>query len=211
MKKGKYIVFEGIDGSGKSTLMKRLARQLTEEGESFYQTFEPTDSFIGKTIRKILAGKIQSDEKTIAALYLADRLHHIQNEDNGMLGFLNQGVHVLSDRYYLSSYAYHVPHVSLDWVIDANSVCAELLRPDLILFIDISVEESLRRLSKGRKTLDRFETKGRLTQVRNNYFTAIDRMKYMENIKIIDGELAPAQVFKAAYEEIANVLEKSAI
>ncbi len=202
MQRGKFIVFEGIDGSGKSTQVKLLTERLKAENHSVYQTFEPTNSPIGSLIRNMLYGRIEGDEKTLAALYLADRLDHIQNTTNGMLKYLEGGKHVISDRYYFSSYAYHVPHVSLDWVVEANRICAELLRPDLIVFIDISTETSLERLTKGRSELDKFENYERISVVRKNYFEAFKRFEGIENVVLIDGNRS----FEAVAEDIWNLV-----
>lgn len=202
MQRGKFIVFEGIDGSGKSTQVKLLTERLKEEKYPIYQTFEPTNSPIGSLIRNMLYGRIEGDEKTLAALYLADRLDHIQNSTNGMLKYLEKGTNVISDRYYFSSYAYHVPHVSLDWVVDANSVCAELLQPDLIIYIDITTETSLERLTKGRSELDKFENFERISTVRRNYMTAMKRFEGIENVMVIDGN----QSFEAVSEDIWNLV-----
>ncbi len=208
MQRGKFIVFEGIDGSGKSTQVKLLTERLKQEKQAIYQTFEPTNSPIGSLIRNMLYGRIQADEKTMAALYLADRLDHIQNDTNGMLKYLEGGTHVVSDRYYFSSYAYHVPYVSMDWVVDANSECAELLRPDLILFIDISTEVSLSRLKKGRAVLDKYENFERISRVHKNYHEAIERFGSEENIVIIDGEKRLEEVTESIWKVVREqVLE----
>ncbi|MGB1241431.1 MAG: dTMP kinase [Chitinophagales bacterium] len=206
MQRGKFIVFEGIDGSGKSTQVKLLTEGLKAEGKSVYQTFEPTNSPIGSVVRNILYGRIDADEKTMAALYLADRLDHIQNGTNGMLKQLEAGKHVISDRYYFSSYAYHVPHVSLDWVIDANSICAELLRPDLIIFIDISTEISLERLTKGRASLDKYENFERISTVRKNYFAAMKRFEGIENIVIVNGNQSMEAVTNDIWDLVSAIL-----
>ena len=123
-----------------------------------------------------------------------------------MLQYLNNGVNVISDRYYLSSYAYHVPHVSLDWVIEANSICAALKRPDITFFIDITVEESLRRLSSGRQQLDRFENESRISTVRKNYLLAIDKVKDQENIVIIDGNQSIEQLAEAVWQHMLPLI-----
>ncbi len=202
-KRGKFIVFEGIDGSGKSTQVKKLAEYLKSKKDKTYTTFEPTSSPVGSILRNILTHRIKASEQTIAALFLADRLDHIQNEVNGILKMLDNGFHVICDRYYFSSYAYHVPHVSLDWVIEANSVAAKLLRPDINLYIDITVEESLRRIQANRATTDLFETKERITTVRKNYLEAFERLKHIEKIKIING----AQSVDAVFEEVKLAVE----
>ena len=148
--------------------------------------------------------RIKTSEKAIAGLFLADRLDHIENPVNGMLGYLEKGTSVISDRYYLSSYAYHSSHVPLDWVIAANAECAKLLRPDLTFFIDIAPEESLDRLKKGRAFLDLFENLDRLKSVRVNYMRAMERVQAEENIVRVDGnqseEAIAAVIWKKAQE-----------
>src|SRR5436190_1426688 len=98
MHKGKFIAFEGIDGSGKSTHMRLLKQGLEEKGYKVYDTFEPTDNKIGTLIRSILKGTEKADNRTIAALFAADRLHHLLNTNDGILNKLDEGYIVLTDR-----------------------------------------------------------------------------------------------------------------
>ncbi|WP_244228408.1 dTMP kinase [Mucilaginibacter kameinonensis] len=154
MKKNLFIALEGIDGSGKSTQVKLLKKKLEGAGLKVYTTCEPTDSPIGKIIRDIFSGRMEADHRTIAGLFVADRLDHLLNKKNGILKMLEEGHTVITDRYYLSSYAYQSPHMDLDWVIQANSLSAELLRPDLNVYIDISAEISVARIAKGRETTE---------------------------------------------------------
>ncbi|HRG20086.1 MAG TPA: dTMP kinase [Saprospiraceae bacterium] len=203
---GKFIALEGIDGAGKSTLVMALVKKMEEAGLPCHATAEPTKNHIGKTIRAILGGEIEGDEKTIAALFLADRLDHLTHSSYGILSLLQGGSHVICDRYYLSSYAYHVPYVSLDWVISANALCAELKRPDITFFIDIPVEVSMKRLSASRNQLDRFENEARISQVRSNYFAAMEKVKEEENIIIIDGCKSPDEVVELLWEKIQELL-----
>ena len=90
--KGKFIVFEGIDGSGKSTQINFLVNKLKEAGISYYTTAEPSDGPIGVMIRQILTGERKMDNKVIAALFAADRLDHILNEENGILNKIENGI-----------------------------------------------------------------------------------------------------------------------
>lgn len=186
--KGKFFVFEGIDGSGKSTQVKLLAKTLEEKGHKVYTTCEPTDGAIGKFIREILRGGVKASEKTIAALFLADRLDHLENELNGLRQKVDEGYIVICDRYYFSSYAYHSAHVPLSWVIEANSVCADILKPTLNLFLDISPQKSLERIQAGREDFELFENEERLTTTRTQYFNAFERLKEQENIAIINAD-----------------------
>lgn len=184
MQRGKFIVFEGIDGSGKSTQIKLLANYLREKGVSVYTTFEPTDGPIGSVLHQCMTGRIPADEKTIAALFVADRLDHLNNPVNGILSKIEGGITVLSDRYYLSSYAYNGAHVSLDWVMQANSMCAEILRPDINIYIDIDPQVSLGRVSR-RGSTERYEKLDNMERVRKKYFELFDRLGKEEKIAIV--------------------------
>ncbi len=203
MQRGKFIVFEGIDGSGKTTLSKMLAQELAQKGPKVHWTCEPTHNVIGKMIRSVLTHQLEMNEQSIAALYLADRMDHIQHPEYGMLHQLNAGDHVISDRYYLSSYAYHVPHVSLDWVVDANSIAANVLRPDVIFFIDIDVQTSMDRIATFRTGVDLFENEERITLVHANYQRAIEKIRHEENIVVIDGRKA----LDVVYAEVKRVAD----
>jgi len=205
MNRGKFIVFEGIDGSGKTTQIKHLEQYFEEQNQAFHSTKEPTDGPIGKMIRQVLNRELKMSEKTMAALFLADRLDHIQKEEDGMLGLVEQGTNVISDRYYLSSYAYHSAHVPLDWVIAANSECAKLLRPNLVIFLDITPEVSLERIRKSREMLDLYETEERLIKVRANYFKAMQLIENQENILVIDATLEEAVIAKKIKEAVSQI------
>lgn len=205
-KRGKFIVFEGIDGSGKSTISKLLFEKLNKEMGKVYHTFEPTDSPIGSVIRNILNRRIVSDDKTIAALFLADRLDHIQNKQTGILQFLEQGTHVICDRYYYSSYAYHVPPLAMDWVIDANKICAEILRPDVVFFLDIPVNVSMERLNKSRAFKDIFETKEKISRVRANYMEAIAKEGEKDNVIIIDATRSIQEILADIWNHVNRLV-----
>jgi dTMP kinase len=188
MTKNLFIAFEGIDGSGKSTQVKLLTQKLENTGHKVYATFEPTDSPIGKMIRDIFSGRMEADHKVIAGLFVADRLDHLLNKKNGVLKMLNEGYTVITDRYYFSSYAYHSPYMSMDWVIEANRLSVELLRPDINIYIDISAEESMHRIAKGRTSTELYETLDNLKQVKNLYAEAFEKLKDVEKIASINGE-----------------------
>ncbi|MBK6543690.1 MAG: dTMP kinase [Saprospiraceae bacterium] len=191
MKKNLFIAFEGIDGSGKSTQAKRLARLLENAGHKVYSTFEPTDNPIGKMIRDIFNHKMEADHRTIAGLFVADRLDHLLNKSNGILKKLDEGYTVITDRYYFSSYAYHGTHMAMDWVIQANALSAELLRPNLNIYIDISPEISMQRIQSGRNSTELYETLENLRNVREKYIEAFEKLKTQEQIFIVDGNQSP--------------------
>lgn len=197
---GTFIVFEGIDGSGKSTQIDLLAQRLTQLGHHIYTTREPSDGTVGKMIRQILGGDIKMDNRAIAPLFVSDRLDHLLNEENGLCKLVEVGETVLCDRYYFSSYAYHSVDMAMDWVIGANSIAAQLLRPTATIFIDITPEIAMERITAGREGTELFETHERLTQTREKYFEAFQKLSDSERVIIVDGN----QSIEALAEEIWN-------
>lgn len=205
MKKNLFIAFEGIDGCGKSTQVKLLADNLTAAGHRVYVTCEPTTSSIGSLIRNIFNHKSEADHRTIAALFVADRLDHLLNKTDGILKKLEDGYTVITDRYYFSSYAYHGAHLSMDWVIEANSLSAGLLRPDLNIYIAISPETGMARLSKGRNSMELFENLENLILVKNKYAEAFEQLKSQENIFITDGDRSPELIAADILQEVSSL------
>ena len=200
-----FIAFEGIDGSGKSTQVKLLRETLEKAGHKVYKTFEPTDGPIGKIIRDIFNHRMEADHRTIAALFAADRLEHILNKTNGILKKLEEGYTVITDRYYFSSYAYHSVHMNMDWVIGSNSLSADLLRPDLNIYIDISPELSIDRINKGRATTELYETLENLQNVRSKYLEVIALLKSKEKTLILDGNRSPDLIAHDIWENVSGL------
>ena len=187
MDKGKLIVFEGTDGSGKSTQIKLLAKYLKAKGIECLLTHEPTDSPFGALLRACLTGRIEADERAIAAMFAADRLDHVSNGINGIRKQLDAGISVLCDRFYFSSLAYNGGLVSAEWVAQLNAPVMEMCRPDLTVFIDLTPEESMKRVSRRGET-ERYESLETLRRVRDAYFDAFARFGKGENIAVIASE-----------------------
>ena len=200
-RRGQFIVFEGIDGSGKSTQIELLAEKMRNCGKQVATTCEPSDGAIGKLLRDVLKGKVKTNDEAIAALFLADRMDHIRREEDGLLAMLDRGITVLCDRYYFSSYAYHSVTMDMDWVIEANTLAANRLRPDVTLFLDISSEESYARITANRDTVELFEEKERLEATRKKYLEAFEKQKQKEKIITIDA----SRSVEAIAEEIWSV------
>jgi dTMP kinase len=134
--RGAFIVFEGIDGSGKSTQARLLAARLQDAGVPVHQTAEPTNGPVGTLIRNGFNRRVDLDDRVIASLFVADRLDHITNAHDGMLGIVERGTTVLCDRYHLSSQAYQASDVGSDWIASSNSISTELMLPDLTIYLD---------------------------------------------------------------------------
>jgi len=206
MKKNFFIAFEGLDGSGKSTQVKLLTEKLRAQGLKIYATAEPTNSPIGQIIRDIFKHKMEADHRTIAALYAADRLDHLTNKTAGILKKIEEDHTVITDRYYFSSYAYHGTHMDMNWVINANSLSADLLRPDLTIYIDISPEESMKRLNKGRDSIELYESTENLKKVREKYFEAFELLGEKEKIFITDGNRLEKEIATDIWNEVLKLV-----
>jgi dTMP kinase len=205
MTTGRFLVFEGLDGSGKTTQMVRLQQRLTGMGIAADATCEPTDGPVGRLIRQILEGRIHMDPRTLAALFAADRTDHLVTPETGVTALMEKGRTVLCDRYYFSSYAYHAKDMDLAWVITLNAVNAQILKPDLTLFIDVAPQTCIERIRAGRKHLDLFEKIDILTRVRDNYFAAFERLKDQETVKVVDGNASEDAVEQAIWHQISHL------
>ncbi len=203
---GKFIVFEGIDGSGKSTQIQKISKKLENLGYNVYATFEPTDGPIGELIRQMLAGEIPTDQRTIASLFAADRTDHLLNKKNGIRSKIDQGVLVLCDRYYFSSYAYHAQYIDMAWVIHANALNAEILKPDLTVFMDVDPQTCFERIKKNREQFEMYEKIDIMKTVRANYFKAFDALKDAEKIAVIDANQSMENVEDAILTEVKKIL-----
>lgn len=204
--KGNFIAFEGIDGSGKSTQIRMLSEKMKKEGVYCYTTMEPTDSPIGSLIHQIMMGRIKTDNKVIAALFVADRLDHLLNDVNGIVNKINEGTTVITDRYYFSSYAYHSVDMPMDWVIKANEQSSNILRPSVTVFIDISPDAAIERIAKNRFHQELFEKKSRLIKVREKYLEAFDKLKEDECIIMVDGNRSEQEIADDIWKKIKDFL-----
>ena len=209
MKQNLFIALEGIDGSGKSTQAKLLAEKLKAEGYKVYATFEPTDGMVGSLLRSILKGSIKADERIIAGLFLADRLDHLLNEKNSLVKKMKEGYTVITDRYYFSSYAYHGTHMDMDWVIECNKMCAQILRPDVNIFIDVPPETSMQRISANRHGTELYETLENLGNVRAKYLEAFEKLKNEEHILVVDGNHPVSTLAESIWSQVQHFIKKA--
>lgn len=208
-KRGRFITFEGIDGCGKSTQIRLLKQRIEKMALSCYETFEPSAGPVGSMLRQCLSGRMKADERTMAALFAADRLDHLLNDGDGILQKIEQGIHVICDRYVLSNYAYQGVRASLDWIEGLNSEAGNILRPDCHIFIDVEPEVSLDRMAKARFHQDLYETKERLTEVRNCYLSLIEKLKDTENIIIVDGNLEIDAIAEEIWHKVAVLFKEN--
>ena len=201
-KRGRFIVFEGIDGAGKTTQIELLTKKLTEDGRRVYRTAEPTESVSGGLLRDALSGVSKRTPCEMAALFVLDRIFHNTNPVNGIEKMLSDGVDVICDRYYYSSLAYQGSETDFEWVKTLNISCPEIRRPDICIFLDLDPDTSLARIEKGRAVTEIFEEKEKLEAVRASYRRVFDSLGDSENIKTVDASGTPEEISK----EIMNAV-----
>ena len=156
-----YIVFEGIDGAGKSTQIRLLKEWLEANGFRVETLVEPTDSEVGKLIRRILQrpdATTDQVQKILGLLFAADRMLMMDKlEDKSKI--------IISDRSFISSLAYQEP---AEWIEVLNRYAK---KPDLLLLLDLDVKKSVARTSGE----DTFENETFLAGVKENYLKLAEK------------------------------------
>ena len=159
-----FVVIEGIDGCGKSSVARLVAKRI---GRRAVLTREPTESWIGRAVRK--GDKSQISPYIDALLFMADRVLHTEE----ITQLQRKKKLVISDRYYHSTVAYQAANLqkefkgdAFNWLLEANLRIS--LHPDLTVLLVISPESALKRVGK-RGRLSRFEKLGFLRKVHKNY------------------------------------------
>ncbi|MFI3253129.1 MAG: dTMP kinase [Eubacteriales bacterium] len=199
---GYFFAFEGIDGSGKTTQTKAVAKQISNS----YFTAQPSKGPMGRLIREYLSTEKTCPPKALSALFVADRLDHILGE-NGLLSLKERGEIILCDRYYFSSFAYQTLDQSLEDVITLNQEPRKLFPPDATFYIDVPPEIALKRLTQRGNSLDIFETEEKLKEIYQNYQKAFTTLQKEEKIIIIDGTREEKIITEDILSKIREITE----
>jgi dTMP kinase len=206
MSNAKFIVFEGLDGSGTSTQAALLEKRLNQEGMRCHLTSEPSAGPVGQMIRQAFKGRLRFTEvpnqfdRQMAHMFSADRFDHLHNEWDGVLPMLERGTTVISTRYYFSSYAYHCTSEE-DWAL-VERLNRNFPNPDLLIYLRNPVSESVRRL-QSRTTLDSYETEGKLSQVSINYDRILN--SYLGPKVIIDATLQQNDIHELIMQRLKEL------
>jgi dTMP kinase len=194
--KGAFICIEGLDGCGKTTQAKLLAKNLRKSHDAVY-TAEPSRGKIGSYIRNsYLYGEKRLSIVLEALLFAADRIEHLENE---VLPALNEGRLIISDRYVYSSLAYQgAMGLSLEWIEKVNEYAC---KPDLAVFIDVDLETVMRRLKAKKSVMENTET---LQKVRDVYMKFVAKGE----LTMIDGNRSKAKVAKALADLALKFLDR---
>ena len=207
---GRFIVLEGIDGSGTTTQRERLSTWLRGLGYHVHPTAEPSGGPVGKLIRSLLsaaAGPFDAD--AMALLFAADRRDHLAREIDPQLA---AGAIVLSDRYVLSSLAYQTSAgVPRELVYTANHHDRDgrsaLRTPDLTLFVEVSGEVAARRRAQRAGTVEIYDDRATQERVAAAYRREADALIATgAHCAIIDGAGTPDEVEAALRAAITPIL-----
>jgi len=197
--RGKFIVLEGLDGSGKSTQFDLLVDYLKGRGRDVIATKEPTmDSDSGRKIKQVLRKEIIIEPLGLQKLYAQDRKEHLENK---VISALKNGKFVVSSRYAFSTFAYgYSDGLDVDLLVKIND---NFLLPDLTLVIDVSPKECIRRIEKRGVIKELWEKKNKLTKA-NEIYKKLPAM--FENVFLINGERPVQEVFEDIKNEIKKLL-----
>ena len=204
-KKSLFIVIEGLDGSGKSTASKELAKALDPLSKGTVKwTYEPNNDMCGGLfIREVLTKKIPHDAPSVLPLaYATNRLDHCHRLIRPWLE--GEGHIVISDRYYVSSLVYQSrSDLSFDKIMLYNEYA---IKPDVIFFINVDSHVCYERMKIRNQPEELFEAN--LAESRQKYFDAIAflRTTRNENIIEIDGSGTIAEVVEKIQNEINTLM-----
>lgn len=207
--RGLFIVLEGLDGAGTTTQAQELVRRLRAEGHRAHFTAEPSSGPIGSQIRMMLAGRLVGyrggswDRRSLALLFAADRLDHLAADIEPKLA---SGVHVVCDRYVLSSLAYQSLDNPADWIAELNRYAPP---PDVTYFLRVRADVALRRrqaASPGRGDL--FETLPQQRRIARHYDRDVELHGKRHRVKTIDGEEPIETVSGLLWRDVAARLRR---
>lgn len=204
---GKFIVFDGLDGSGQSTQAGKLfdflnsPEQKTKFGHTgVHITKEPTPSLIGGLIRSQLTHEWKSSNECLQLLFSADRAHHLEKE---IIPLLERGIIVVCDRYFFSTIAYGSLDIKdRDWLLNLNK---NFLYPDMIFLLKVSPKVCIERIEKNRFGVTLFEKEEMLTKVWQNFEQL---SKEFENVHVVNGEGPVDKIHQEVVQLVSDKLLK---
>lgn len=205
---GLFITLEGPDGSGKSTMLRKIREYLKERGTIYTSTREPGGTDIGEDIRRIILDKRNKkmSYEAEALLYAASRGQHVYER---IIPAMKENKVVLCDRFLLSSLAYQGigRDLGIERVKMINDFALRGLYPDLILFFKVDPKDTLKRKTR-RSGGDRLEGEGGNfhQKVYEGYLKLIKM--YPKNVKIIDATKSLEDVRKQCIMEVENLLKE---
>lgn len=201
---GKFIVVEGLDGSGKSAQVDLLVDFLKENGRDVVITKEPTmDSEAGRKIKQALRKEIKVEPLELQKLYVEDRREHLNNK---VIPALKDGKCVVSSRYAFSTFAYGSSDgLDINYLIELNK---NFLLPDLTIIINTNPESCINRIEGRGEPKELFEQKEKLTKV-NDVYKIIPIL--FKNVVVLDGEKTISEVSEDVRKIVLSQLGSSSM
>lgn len=209
MNRGKFIVFEGGDGSGKSTILEMIYDYLVKSGVKCIKTREPGGIQISENIREIILDtkNTEMDRKTEALLYAAARRQHLVER---VIPELNNGTIVLCDRFIYSSLAYqgYARGIDVEEISQINKFAVGEYMPDLNILFDVSPEVGIARINKNkdrevnRLDLEKMDFHKR---VREGYYKLVEENK--DEFAVVNAEKSIDEVFDEVKDIITSFIK----
>jgi len=197
----RLIAIEGIDGAGTTTQTARVVEWLNAGGRPAHATREPSTGPVGRLLREVLAGQhAPFDRQAIALLFAADRMDHVAREIEPALA---AGRHVVTDRYYHSSFAYQTLDAADDWV---RALSSRARRPDLTLLIDLPAEVAAERRRAAGRPDELYDALATQRRVAEAYRELARELAARERIVVVAGDQPADAVFAALCAEIERIL-----
>lgn len=206
--RGCFFVFEGLDGSGTTTQAELLARRIEESGRKVLLTAEPSSGPVGRQLRAILERRLAPtgggdwDGRALALLFAADRLDHFLGE---IRPALEAGVHVVCDRYVLSSVAYQGMAAPREWIRSLNRFAAA---PDRTLFLKVRPEVALARRLGESQTPELFETLPQQERIARTYEEAALELEARHRVLVLDGERPAGEIAEEVWALVEPLLSR---
>ncbi len=174
-KKGKFIVFEGTDGCGKTTQVELLRRKIESlVGPCLAEREPDSRNIVGAVIRTALYGGVKILPESMAYLHVADRFEHVEH----MLGLLNSGKNIVCDRYYISNMAYNATDaLSMRDIYELNRPCIARLAPDAVIYLDVPEAVTRARREAARSDTEIYDATEKQLAVANNFRRAIEMLR----------------------------------
>ncbi len=212
---GRYIVLEGIDGSGKTTQIEKLYDYFDKQGKEVIKTREPRkdEGLIGELIQKILNGKTQVPAVAIQYLFSADRgMHHAELIEPA----LKMGKIVISDRCFWSAVPYGVLDLEEDfsentakYILVSQSILSmyhQFIAPDITFYLDVPVSRAMDRLDKKPHDKEIYEEEKKILKAKEGYDWLLK--EFPEEFAIIDGQRSVDEVSGAIISLINKKYDK---
>ena len=203
--RGRFIVFEGLDGAGTSTQVYKLRDFLLSKRINVEVSKEPTNGPIGSVIRLAIEGRVSLDPIALALAFAADRADHLFNSYNGIVSTLNEGTWIISDRYVLSSLAYQGIEINdIQWLIDINRF---IITPDLTVFVDTPVTVCAERIGNRSSHFELFHSTDKLEKVATNFAKVTSFEKLVGRMIVVDGSEDAERVFSSVLRPLEELIE----